>query len=59
MTLWSYTTPPKFLKNPVATKRGWVDSSTGEIVVAIPNLNSFGGVSGSSIPVENTTGLVV
>lgn len=42
MSLWSLNRPPKF-KNPkgrplVATKRGWEDPDTGEVLVAISNL---------------------
>lgn len=47
MALWSLNRPPKF-KNPkgkelVATKRGWTDPDSGEVLVAISNLTSKAG----------------
>lgn len=49
MALWSLNTPPKF-KNPkgkpcVATKRGWEDPDTGEVLVAISSLTLKAGAA--------------
>ncbi len=38
MSLWGLNKKPTFLPNAIATARGWVDPSTGEIVVAISQL---------------------
>lgn len=53
MALWDYNTPPPF-KNPkgkelVATDRGWADPDTGEVLVAIGNLNAKGVANSTSM----------
>src|SRR5207245_89334 len=54
MSNWSLTSPPNWNANPaspttksdyIATKAGWVDATTGELVVAIPNLAARQGTS--------------
>lgn len=40
MPLWSLTKPPKYVPNAIATKEGWVDPATGELLVAIGSLNT-------------------
>lgn len=49
MPLWTLNEPPKF-KNPkgkplVATKAGWTDPDTGEVLVAISNLTTKAGAA--------------
>jgi len=49
MSLWTLNNPPKF-KNPkgkelVATERGWEDPDTGEVLVAISELDTKAGAA--------------
>lgn len=40
MSQWDYDRPPVWAPNSVITKSGWTDPNTGEVLVAISNLDS-------------------
>lgn len=40
MPLWTLKNPPTFRTDLIATKSGWVDSVTGEVLVAIRQLKT-------------------
>lgn len=40
MPSWTFSTPPTWAPNSVATDKGWVDGKTGEVLVAVKNLKN-------------------
>lgn len=59
--LWTYDTPPRILgsdETPIATARGWVHPTTGEVLVAIKNLATKAGASNIlSVELLSATGI--
>ena len=47
---------PRWIKNPKATKRGWVNAKTGELLksmaISQADCDEFNGVKAAPIPVE-------
>lgn len=43
MPIWTYTRPPHYAPESVASEKGWEDSETGEVLVAIGELSSKAG----------------
>lgn len=49
MTQWSHTQPPSWFPTAVATSRGWENPVTGEVLVAIRNLEAKG-IDAAAVP---------